>query len=77
MNLNLIRTHEFEYAVEKYESEFNLNLNKWLKNLNLAQIKLFVFVKMSIFVEISVFTFKYNTIAFEQKKFVEYKKYNL
>ncbi|GJZ39494.1 hypothetical protein Tco_0586057 [Tanacetum coccineum] len=47
LNLNLIRTSESEYSVEKSEFDFHLNLNKWLKNLNLNEIKLFVLVKMS------------------------------
>ncbi|GJW11540.1 uncharacterized mitochondrial protein-like protein [Tanacetum coccineum] len=29
LNLNLIRTSEFEYSVEKSESDSHLNLNKW------------------------------------------------
>ncbi|GKD84029.1 hypothetical protein Tco_1350868, partial [Tanacetum coccineum] len=42
LNLNLIRTSESEYVVEKSESDFHLNLNKWLRNLNLNEIKLLV-----------------------------------
>ncbi|GJV52453.1 late embryogenesis abundant protein 47 [Tanacetum coccineum] len=35
LNLNLIRTSESEYLVEKSKSDSHLNLNKWLRSLNL------------------------------------------
>ncbi|GJZ43192.1 hypothetical protein Tco_0590447, partial [Tanacetum coccineum] len=33
LNLNLIRTSESEYSVEKSESDSHLNLNKWSRNV--------------------------------------------
>ncbi|GJZ25524.1 ribonuclease H-like domain-containing protein [Tanacetum coccineum] len=46
LNLNLIRTSESEYFVEKSESDSHLNLNKWLRSLNLNEIELFVLVQI-------------------------------
>ncbi|GKA84109.1 nuclear pore complex protein NUP205 [Tanacetum coccineum] len=41
LNLNLIRTSESEYSIEKSESDSHLNLNKLSRSLNLNEIRLF------------------------------------